>query len=324
MPALRRAAVLVSALLLLWVLGVPAAVADASGFTVTDDRVTSLVGLATDHDHSLYWTANSTPDTKTSVMTLDPGGRVRAVLTYPQSTTGVLAIGYEANTVYVLDKSPKANVLRLSYITLPGLVVSGSLPYHFYELVLPETGQTIAALVVAPQKQFAVVSAQGRVYKAPAKPSLAGTNRLTKVSSGVTSVTGGYYDTVQKAVVLRTPDGIVTADPTTFATRATLPVAGAADGRGIAPALDKQSYLLGQGSGTTVLAVSLSGASPSASGTNPSSASSSPSSSPTDAVAGTPAATGPTSQLYGNATRLALGGALVLALLAGLIVVARR
>lgn len=317
-----------SALLLLWVVGVPAAFADTSGFTVTDDRVTSPVGLATDSDHSLYWTANSTADTKTTVIGIDGDGRVRAVLTYTQSTTGVLAVAYEANTLYVLDKSPKANTLRLSYMTLSALVVSGSLPYHFYELVLPEAGQTIAGLVVAPQRRFAVVSAQGRVYRAPAKPSLAGTNRLTKVSSGVTSVTGGYYDTAQKAVVLRTPDGIVTADPTTFATRATLPVAAAADGRGIAPGLDKQSYLLGQGSGTTVVAVPLTGASASPPGAakDPSSASSSPSSSPSDAVGGTPAATpsGPTAQLYGTATRLALGGALVLALLAGLIVVARR
>ena len=327
MPALRRAAGLLSALLVLWVIVAPAAVADTSGFTVTDDRLTAPVGWTTDADHSLYWTANSTPDTKkTTVIGVGADGRVRAVLSYPQSTKGVLAVGYDAGNLYVLDASPKANTLRLSYVTLTGLVVSGSVPYHFYELLLPEAGQTIAALIVEPQKQFAVVSSEGRVYKGPSKPTLAGTNRLTRATGGAATVTGAYYDAAQKAVVLRTPDGIATADPTTFATRATVPVAAAADGRGITSALDGQSYLLGRGNGTTVLAVSLSGAllspSPSASSSAPQSASPSP----TDSVAGTPAAapSGPTGQLFGNATRLALGGALLMALVAGLIAAARR
>jgi hypothetical protein len=343
-PALRRAARLLGALFLLCVLGVQPAVAESSAFTMSDARIKAPVGLATDQDHRLYWTALSTPDKQTSVFAIGTDGRVLAVLTYPQSTAGVLAVGYDANTLYVLDKSPTGTNLRLSYLTLSRLVVSGSLPYQVYTLVLPETGQTAAALIVAPHSQFSVVSASGRVYRAPAKPSLSASNKLTKVATLSAGVTGGYYDATRVAVVLRTAEGLLVTDPTSLATRSSLPLAVAADGRGVTGSLDGQSYLLGQGTGTTVMSVPLSGASlplsgasvplsgasvplssASPSASTSSAASASPSSTPVDAVAATPAGTpGPAGDLFGSGTRFALAGALVLALLAGLVAAARR
>ncbi len=321
MPALRRAAGLLSALLLLWVLGVPTAFADTSSLTLTDARLTTPVALATDHDHSLYWTASSAADKHTSVFALGADGRVVAVLTYPQATKGVLAVGYAANTLYVLDKGSTANGLRLSYLTLSNVVVSGSLPYHLYGLVLPESGQVAVALIVAPHSQLSVVAASGRVYRAPAKPVVSASNKLTKVATMTADVTGGYYDAAQTAVVLRTADSIVVTDPTSLAIRSTLHVAAAAGGRGVTDGLDGQSYLLGQGKGTTIVSVALSGVSPSPSA----SPTGSPSSSSTpDPVSGTPPTSpGLSGELLGNGTRLALVGALVLALLAGL-VAARR
>ncbi|MBI4901799.1 MAG: hypothetical protein HY829_15170 [Actinobacteria bacterium] len=323
MPALRRAARLLSALFLLCVLGVQPAFGDASSLTISDARIKAPVGLATDQDHHLYWTAPSTPDKQTSVFAIGSDGRVLAVLTYPQSTAGVLAVGYDTKTLYVLDRSTTGSTLRLSYLTLSSLVVSGSLPYQVYTFLLPESGQTAAALIVAPHSQFSVVSTSGRVYRAPAKPSLSGSNKLTKVATLSAGVTGGYYDPTRVAVVLRTAEGVLVTDPTSLATRSSLPVGAAADGRGITGSLDGQSYLLGQGTGTTVISVPLSAASPSASASSP--ASPSPSATPADAVAATPAAKpGPPADLFGNGTRWALAGALVLALLAGLVAAARR
>jgi hypothetical protein len=328
-PALRRAAGVVTALLLLWVLGAPGAFADTVAFTWSDARVTAPVGLATDHDHSLYWTANSTADKKvTSVYAVGDDGRVRATMKYGQSTTGVLAVGYDASNLYALDKSTKTNTLRLAYMTLSSLVVDGSLAFHFYELVLPDAGQTIVALIVEPNNQFYVVAQSGRVYKGPAKPSLAGTNRLTKVSDGTGAVTGGYYDATQNAVVLRTAANIVLADPTSFATTRTIPAPAQEGARGIAGALDGASYLLtGLGNGNSVLSVGGSSSTPSAtpSATTTPSASPSVSASPT-ATSTTVESTGsfPMSKLFGNGTRFALGGALLVALVAGVVAFVRR
>ena len=326
MPALRRVAGVVTALLLLLVLGAPGAFADTVAFTWSDARITAPVGLATDHDHSLYWTANATADKKSSVYAVGADGRVLATLTYPQATTGLIAVGYDSSKLYALDKSPKVNTLRLSYMTLSSLVLDGSLPFHFYELVVPEAGQTIVALIVAPNSQYYVVAQSGHVYKAPAKPSIAGTNRLTKISDGTAGVTGGFYDAITKSVVLRTASNLVVADPTSFATTSTIPTPTQDGARGITRALDDQSYLLvGQGNGSSVLSTGGSSSSPSATPSDPGTPGASPAA--TESATSSPAATAPlihTDQLFGAGTRLALGGALVLALLAGIAAAARR
>ena len=310
MSGLRRASGVVAALLLLWVLAAPRAVADTVAFTWADARITSPVGLATDTDHSLYWTANSTAEKNhTTVYALSSDGRVGVTLTYLQSTTGVAAIAYGASKVLVLDKSPKVNTLRVSYMTLSGLVVSGSLPYHFWEFAVPETGQTVVALIAASNNQLYVVAQSGHVYKAPATPSLSGTNKLTKISDGIAGVTSGYYDVTQQKVVLRTATQIILVDPSSFATTRTIDAPAQTGGRGIAASLDGGSYLLtGQGSGNGVLAVAQS--------------SSTPSASPSDTS--TPTVSFSRSQLLGPATRLALGGALLLALIAGGVAFGRR
>ena len=321
MTALRRVAGAVTALLLIALLGAPRAFADAVAFTWSDARITAPVGLATDQDHSLYWTANATADTnKTSLYAVGADGAIKATMTYAQSTTGVLAVGYGANTVYALDKSPKTNTLRLSYLTLSNLIVSGSLPYHFYEFVLPEAGQTIVALIMEPNNQFYVVAESGHVYKAPPKPSIAGTNKLTKVSDGTSGVTGGFYDATTTSVVLRTASAIVLANPTSFATTSTIAVPAQPGARGIGKALDGGSYLLvGQGNGSPVISTGGASSSPSA---IPSDAGS-PSASVTPPSTPAPSPF-PSDQLFGNATRVALTGAFVLALLAAVVAFARR
>ncbi len=321
MPAIRRAAGVVTALFLIALLGAPRAFADTVAFTWSDARITAPVGLATDQDHSVYWTANATADTKrTSLYAVGADGAIRATMTYAQSTTGVLAVGYNASNVYALDKSPKTNTLRLSYMTLSNLVVSGSLPYHFYEFVLPEAGQTIVALIIEPNNQFYVVAQSGHVYKAPAKPSIAGTNRLTKISDGTGAVTGGFYDATTTSAVLRTASTIVLANPTSFATTSTIPVPAQPGARGIGKALDGESYLLvGQGNGSPVISTGGASSSPSAtpSETGSPSASATPSSTPATSPF-------PSDQLFGNATRVALTGAFVLALLAAVVAFVRR
>jgi hypothetical protein len=326
MSDLRRASGVVAALLLLWVLAAPRAVADTVAFTWADAPITAPVGLATDTDHSLYWTANSTAEKNhTTVYALSSDGRVGATLTYPQSTTGVAAIAYGASKVLVLDKSPKVNTLRVSYMTLSGLVVSGSLPYHYWDFTVPETGQTAAALIVAPNTQLYVVAQSGHVYKAPATPSPSGSNKLTKISDGIAGVTGGYYDATQQKVVLRTATQIVLADPATFATTKTIEVPAQTGGRGITVSLDGASYLLtGQGSGNSVLALSQSSSTPSASPSDTSTPTAS--ASPAEIVASPPAAAGSfsRSQLFGPATRMAVGVAFVLALIAGGVAFGRR
>jgi hypothetical protein len=212
-------------------------------------------------------------------------GKVLAAISYQRATPGPLAVAYDANRVFVLDKGTAATALRVSYMTLSSVIVDGSLGYKSWDFTLPETGQTAAALIVAPNTQLYVVAQSGRVYQAPAKLATSGTNKLTKVSDGTGAVTSGYYDTRQSRVVLRSATSILVGDPATFATTTTVPAPAQAGGRGVAPTLDGTSYLLtAGGSGSEVLAVTLATPSPSPT-PSPSAASSSPSAASTSAAA---------------------------------------
>jgi hypothetical protein len=253
---MRRVAGVVGTLLVLILISMPRAAADTVAFTWTDARIVAPVGLAADLDHTMYWTANAAAAKTTNVFAVSGQGKVLAAISYQRATLGPLAVAYDANRVFVLDKGTAATALRVSYLTLSSVIVDGSLGYKSWDFTLPETGQTAAALIVAPNTQLYVVAQSGRVYKAPATLATSGVNKLTKVSDGTGAVTSGYYDTRQSRVVLRSATSILMVDTATFATTATVPAPAQAGGRGVAPALDGTSYLLiAGGSGSGVLAV---------------------------------------------------------------------
>lgn len=312
---LRRVAGVLGALLAFALVSGPRAVADTVAFTWTDARITAPVGLATDTDHSFYWTTNAAAAKVTTVYAAGADGKVLAAISYSRATTGPLAIAYDANRVFVLDKGTAATALRVSYMTLGSVIVDGTLSYKSWDFTVPEAGQTPVALIVAPNTQLYVVAASGHVYQAPATLATSGTNKLTKVSDGTGAVTGGYYDGRQQRVVLRTASSLVVADPATFATNSTVPTPTQAGGRGVTSAIDGTAYLLtAKGTGDAVLSVPLvaASASPSASA-------------PASATAIQPVANALTGQPASQLVMLvAVAAAAFLALVTGIIALVRR
>lgn len=318
---MRRVAGVVGALLALILIAMPRAAADSVAFTWTDARIVAPVGLAADLDHTMYWTANAAAAKTTNVFAVSGQGKVLAAISYQRATPGPLALAYDADRVFVLDKGTAATALRVSYMTMSSVIVDGSLGYKSWDFTLPETGQTAAALIVAPNTQLYVVAQSGRVYKAPATLATSGTNKLTKVSDGTGAVTSGYYDTRQSRVVLRSATSILVVDPATFATTTTVPAPAQAGGRGVAPALDGASYLLtAGGSGSGVLAVTPATPSPTPS---PSAAASSSPASPGASSPGS--AVGDAGQKATTTGMLvAFGAAALLAVVAAGIALVRR
>lgn len=316
---MRRVAGVVGALLALMLIAAPRAMADTVAFTWTDARIVAPVGLAADLDHTMYWTANAATAKVTTVYAVSGQGKVLAAISYQRATPGPLAVAYDANRVFVLDKGTAATALRVSYITLSKLIVDGSLSYKSWDFTLPEAGQTAAALIVGPNTQLYVVAQSGRVYKAPATPATTGSNKLTKVSDGTGAVTSGYYDTRQSKVVLRSATSILVADPATFATSSTVAAPTQAGGRGVAPSLDGTSYLLtAGGSGAGVLAVAGSTPSPTPSPSTASSGAASPAAT-TSATAVEPGAKASTTGML-----VAFAAAALLAVVAGGVALVRR
>lgn len=320
MGAKRRVAAVVGVLLALVVIAVPRAAADSVAFRWDDARIVAPVGLAADLDHTMYWTANVAAAKTTSVFAVSGGGKVLAAISYQRATPGPLAVAYDANRVFVLDKGTAATALRVSYVTLSSVIVDGSLGYKSWDFVLPETGQTAAALIVAPNTQLYVVAQSGRIYKAPATLTTSGTNKLTKVSDGPGQVTSGYYDTRQSQVVLRSATSILVLDPETFATTTTVPTPAQEGARGVAPALDDSSYLLtAGGTGSGVLAVTPATPSPTPSS---SAAASSSQASPGASISGV--AIGDAQRAPMTGTLVAFGAAALLAVVAASVALVRR
>ena len=318
---MRRIVGVVGALLALMLIAAPRAIADTVAFTWNDARIVAPVGLAADLDHTMYWTANAAAAKTTSVYAVSGEGKVLAAVSYQRATPGPLAVAYDANRVFVLDKGTAATALRVSYVTLSGVIVDGTLAYKSWDFTLPETGQTAAALIVAPNTQLYVVAQSGRIYKAPATLATSGTNKLTKVSDGTGAVTSGYYDTRQSRVVLRSAAAIVVADPATLATTSTVAAPAQAGGRGVAPSLDGASYLLtAGGSGSGVLAVSLATPSPTPS---PSTAASSSPGSPAASTSGV-AVSDADKKASTTGMLVAFGAAALLAVVAGGVALVRR
>ncbi len=312
---LRRVAGVVGALLALAFITGPRAAADTIAFTWTDARITAPVGLATDVDHSLYWTANAAAAKVTTVYAAGADGKVLAAIAYNRATTGALAVAYDADRVFVLDKGTAATALRVSYVTLSSVIVDGTFNYKSWDFTIPEAGQTPVALIVEPNTQLYVVAASGHVYQAPATPASSGTNKLTKISDGTGAVTGGYYDGRQKRVVLRTATSLVIADPATFATDSTVATPTQAGGRGVTSAIDGTTYLLtAKGTGDAVLAVPFAAASASP-----------PPPAPGSATSIQPAANSLTGQPASQLVMLvAIAAAAFLALVTGLVALVRR
>ncbi len=319
---MRRIVGVVGALLALMLVAAPRAAADTVAFTWADARIVAPVGLATDLDHTMYWTANAaSAKSVTTLYAVSGQGKVLAAIAYQRATQGPLAVAYDANRVFVLDKGTAATSLRVSYITLSSLIVDGTVSYKSWDFTLPETGQTAAALIVAPNTQLYVVAQSGRVYKAPATLATSGSNKLTKVSDGTGAVTSGYYDTRQSRVVLRSASSILLADPATFATTTTVAAPAQASGRGIGAALDGQSYLLtAGGNGSGVLSVAASTPSPTPS---PSTAASSSAASPAATTSGV-AVTDAGKQASNTGMLVAFGAAALLAVVAAGVALVRR
>ena len=167
-----------------------------------DDRITESSGLArSTYARRLLWTHNDSGDSA-RVYAVGATGNTRAVLTLE----GAGAADWEDistgpdHTIWVADIGDNGwdrGHVTVYRFTEPKDVTSGSVEAVRYDLAYPDGSRDAEAMMVRPRsgRLFIVskVEGGGAIYRAPRHLSTSGVNRMERVSSAPSTITGGSF-----------------------------------------------------------------------------------------------------------------------------------
>jgi hypothetical protein len=312
-----------------------AGVAQAVSFGPTDARLTSMGGLATD-PAGRYWTANAS---ESVVYALSPTGSVSGKVSLGLTPKDAEALVVSGTTLYVADIGDKsANRTTIAVYALDTPAIGTTATVKTYRFAYPDKKSRDAqALLVTAAGQQLIVAKDGGVYAAPS-PLVAGansTNALTLLGQVPQGVTDGVA-LPDGRLALRSAATLYVCDGATLAVSSQQDIAGQATGGSLGLSLDGTTLLLVPRSYKgKVEAISV----PAPLAATPSQASSvTPSDAPTPSPSGTEedpsaaptasvATLSPAEQAAAHdqsGSVLALLGAAVLAILAGVVVMFKR
>lgn len=245
----------------------PVALADGDFSTST---APPLVGLASDADRGVYWTAARNSPT---VYALGPDGKQLGQVGLDEQVTDVEAVTYRNAHLYVGDiggSRERVNVLRIGSFGYGSTVTP-----RVYTLAYPDGAHDSGAMAVSHSGRIYLVTRGSRpgIYRTSTELASGGTtNELTRVADAPANVTDATFSADGNKLVLRTLTGLVVINPYTITQTAAAPLG-----------TDQQGLAV-----TTPLADSTSAtATPSASASSSASASHVGTSSAGTAVAGT-------------------------------------
>ncbi|CAI9400959.1 hypothetical protein [Aestuariimicrobium sp. T2.26MG-19.2B] len=291
----------------------------------------ALTGLAGDAERSVFWmVSNPTANEVTAVG--ETGATVSTVSWPAPKVTDVQALAWRDGVLYVGDigdREATRSSIQVLRIAEPR---GGSRNPQVFTLTYPDGAHDAAALLVSPKGNLYVVTrGQGPGIYRPAQQPTAGTTvALRRVGSAPADVSDGTFTADGQQMALRSPLGVTLVNAYTFATVARGPIEGWPAGESITTGIAGAPLMVGDtGSPSTVVPMSLptgiSTATPPAPTPTPS-ASATPSSgssqSPQPSVQPTKAPSIWQSQTSG--TVLAIGIALVVAILAGAVTLIGR
>lgn len=224
-----------------------AAQGNTKGFTIGDGQIANSAGLAADPARNVYWTANTSgPSGRAYALNTD--GAVRGTFDFAAHPLDVEALAFAGGRLYVGDigdTQANRDHITVFHFANPSPGATGG-QYRSYDFSYPDGPKDAAAMLVDPQGRIFIVSKgkPGGIYAAPAQPSAAGVNRLTRVADAPAHVTDG---TVLRdgRIALRTYQTVLILNPSTWqvSTRAELPHQPA--GESITQSLDGSGLLVG-------------------------------------------------------------------------------
>jgi hypothetical protein len=311
-----------------------ASAATSVAFTISDPRITQSSGLARDPGSDVYWTVNRAGEEGT-VYGLNPDGSTKGVVGFRAKPVDVEAVAVHGRRLYVADigdATRKRSSVSVYYFDSPK-ADNLTVPYRSYDFSYPDGPHHAKTLLINGDGRLFVVTkeAKGAVYEAPASPSHQGVNRLTRVAGAPAFVTDGVFLPDGK-IALRTYASVEVVDPSSYKTTARAATPYQKQGESLAVSLDGKSLLVGSaGKDSQVLRMAVPtrlGEVPAGTVTPP------PSSTPTPSASSTPSSSSPAEddepvedtspQVSRAGTILALSVAAFVALVAGVVVTAKR
>lgn len=229
-------------------------VAVADGFTITNEDISSPVGLAADSSASLYWAVNrSSEGSTTRVFGLSESGRTRKTVTFGARTEAVEALAMSRNQLYVGDIGDEQGAREfVTVIRLSSLAQDRS-SYRAWDFSYPDGRHDARAMFVANGRVHMVTRGDAPgIYAAAAEPSTSEVNELRRVADAPAGVTDATIDRAGR-VVLRTSSELFVYDPD-WTLRASGKIDGLTDGEALTTTFDRRQLLAsGVGTGAEVV-----------------------------------------------------------------------
>lgn len=226
-----------------------AAAEDSAVFSISDDRVGPVSGMARDPAAKLYWTVNDSGNDGVAYG-VTAKGKVQGTLNFRVLPTDVEAVAMNGSRLYVGDIGDKAQQraqITVFYFDDPQ-ANNATVTYRSWDLRYADGKHDAGTLLVSPTGQLFVVTkgAKGAVYAAPKDPKTIGMNKLTQVGSAPAHVSDGVYLPGGQQIALLTSSTVEVVDARTYAqvASAKLPTQ---QPESLALGLDGTSLLVGSG-----------------------------------------------------------------------------
>jgi len=228
-------------------------------FVITDPRITESSGLASDPSNRVYWTFNDS-DKKGVLYALNRSGRTVGTLRYSATPTDVESIAYRDGRLYVGDTG--GNRQERTSVTVyefkEARPDNSEQPFRELTFSYPDGAHDTEAMMVAPDGRLLFVTKGpegGIIFAAPANPTEASPNQLSRVGDAPQYVTDATYLTDGRPV-LRSYVGVFVLDPTTFEVVARDATPGLKQGESVTKPLTGSGLLIGtEGEKSEVLRV---------------------------------------------------------------------
>lgn len=325
----RAVAVPLVVVLSCWPAGLAVA-ADPVAFVIEDPRITESSGLAADREAGVYWTVNDS-GAQGAVYGVTSRGAVQGVLSYRAAPVDLEAVAVHNRRLYVADigdNGGRRPFVSVHFFDNPP-AGNQTLPYRSYDFAYPDGPHDAETLLVDGAGRLYLVTKgiEAGIYAAPAQPSRQSVNRLRRVADAPAFVTDGVFLPGGKQIALRTYVSVLLLDARSYQVTARAVVPLQRQGESLAVNLDGRSLLIGsEGRRSPVLQIPV----PDAMGdvpdgaNQPPSGSASPSPTPSRSQDDPDPDDVPTPQTSRTGSILALSLAALVALVAGVVVAARR
>ncbi|WP_114045405.1 hypothetical protein [Acidipropionibacterium virtanenii] len=313
---LRGAAVSAICAVCAFGLTVAPAAAAPKDVTISVPGMSTPVGTAADTGNDRYWVTDGRPASTSSLIAVDQSGNRTAKVSWQAQVQHVQALSWAAGSLYVGDigdpDSSRDSIQVLSPLTTDG----DSASWKAWDLGYPDGAHDADAMAVSPKGNIYIITKgpSSAVYRAPTSLSRSGQNRMTKVADAPAGITDAVFLPGGKTVAVRTASQVLVLDAYKWTTKASAPLASSG-GDSLSVDLDGKGLLAGQKTAKLTGVDVPTGQSPSATPKASASSASAPS-----ATTGSASSTDQDFSVERWGTALALAGAVVMALVAGVVV----